>query len=261
MTGTDTEANLVIELSATQCSFLALDVNDNNLLGYSFYSTSFKQDEADYFLAIEEELRALKSKLRSVRKVNLFLDNSNINFIPATYYNAEDALQHFSLQHGNLAPTFLLKETNILYEIIAIFSYNQKLQELITNEVGDCNLYHSFVTQATASFSNLPVTIIFHKFYFNICVKRDGQLQVIKSCSFENEDDVVYQILNVFRLLEIPVESTLVGICGAIDESSVLYKTLNEFLFEIQLLKSDINLSEEIPAHYFYHLLQFNKCV
>ncbi len=257
----NTDANLVIELSATECSFLALDVDSNNLLGYSFYSTSFKLSEEDYFLVIQQGLQAMKSEIAAVGKVNLFLDNSGVSFIPSAFYNAKDAVKQFSLQHGNLAHSFLLKEVNTHNDVVAIFEYNQKLQELLNKEVGNINLYHSYILQSIDCFSDLAVTIVFHKFYFNICVKKNGQLQVVRSCSFETEADVVYQILNVFRLLDIPVESTVVGVCGAIDESSALYKTLNEFLFDIQLLLSDINLVEEAPAHYFYHLLQFNKCV
>lgn len=258
---TNADANLVVELSATQCSFLALDVDTNNILGYSFYSTSFKLSEEDYFLVVKQGLQAMKSEIAAVGKVNLFLDNSKVSFIPSVFFNANDAVKQFSLQHGNLADSFLLKETSAINNVVAVFEYNQKLQELIKNEIGNSNLYHSYISQSNACFSELPVTIVFHKFYFNICVKKEGRLQVMRRCSFETEADVVYQILNIFRLLDIPVESCVIGVCGAIDESSALYKTLNEFLFDIQLLQSEINLVEEAPAHYFYHLLQFNKCV
>ena len=87
-------------------------------------------------------------------------------------------------------------------------------------------------------------------------------MQIVRSFAFETEADVLYHILNSFQILDINVENTAVGLCGAVDESSSLYKTLNDFLFDLRLLKTDEELSEdEIPAHYFYHLLQFNKCV
>lgn len=261
ITQANTDADLVIELSATECSFVALNADTNKLMGFSFYSTAFKLSEEEYFSVIQKSLDAIKNELAAIRKVNVFLDNPKVSFIPASFYNAKDALKQFSLQHGNLPASYLLKESITNDEVVGIFEYNQKLDELLKNVTGSCNLQHSFVAQSDRCFSELPVTIVFHKFYFNICVRKEGRLQVVKICSFETEADVVYQILNVFRLLEMPVESTVVAVCGSIDVSSLLYKTLNDFLFDIQLLNSDVSIAEEAPAHYFYHLLQFNKCV
>lgn len=256
-----TRVDLVIELSNTELTCVALDAN-NAIQGYSFFSTSFNLMEDDFHASMENELLKIKREYQNISNVKLFLDNNRISFIPEKYYQSADAPQHFILHHGKSSQPSLLRETNIIEEVVTIFEYSQQLEALVIKIFGPCALFHSYAAQATSAFNKEAVSIIFHKHYFNICIKKEKQLQIVRSFAFETEADVLYHILNSFQILDINVENTPVGLCGAVDESSSLYKTLNEFLFDLRLLKTDEELSgDEIPAHYFYHLLQFNKCV
>jgi hypothetical protein len=256
-----TAVNLVIELSGSELSVVAIDSN-NALQGYSFFSTSFKLSENDFYASLEKELSKVKEEYHKIVKVKLFLDNNRVSFIPEKFYQSTDAPQHFTLQHGHSPEPSLLRETDIVKKAVGIFEYSKQLEELVIKVFGSCALFHSYAAQATDSFASEAISIIFHKHYFNLCIKKEGQLQIVRSFSFETEADVLYHILNSFQLLDIEVEGTTVGLCGAIDKSSSLYKTLDEFLFDLQLMKTDIEISDdEAPAHYFYHLLQFDKCV
>lgn len=250
---------VLIELSDKEVSILILS-GDDKLVGYSFYKISSELSTDEFYAELEKNLHKIKEETGEISNAKLFLDNQRICFVPSKFFEEANAEAVFSLQHGKLSNARELKHSNLDNQVEAIYDFDKRLQVIIM-VFGSCSLSHSYVMQARECFSSIPVSIIFHTNYFNICIKKEGRLQIVRSFNFEKEADVLYHILNSFQLLGLNVEETKVGICGAIDQSSSLYKTLNEFLFDLQFLNVEIELTEdESPSHYFYHLLQFDKC-
>ncbi len=254
-------ASVVLELSASQLSILICN-DDGLVIGYAFYSTAFKLSDAEYIKQIETILQNLKTDIPVIREVKLFFDHSRVSLIPAEFFNSDEALAHFRLQHGSVAKNAYLNIATINDAVVAVFEFKEPLKLLIENILGHCSIHHSYAAQASTSFCTEDISLIFHKHYFNICVHKNNDLQIVRSFQFENEADVLYHIMNTLNQLKIDASECTVAVCGAIDQSSGLYKTMHEFLRNLEFLHvENESTSNEIPNHYFYHLIQFRQCV
>lgn len=106
--------------------------------------------------------------------------------------------------------------------------------------------------------SNDKVYIQVHSNYFDILIKREGEIVLVNSFDFKTDKDFIYLLLSAVRQLEINRETLHLMVSGKITPSSKLYSQLKLYFanpfFETFKLASPVNDIE--ASHYpqiFYY--------
>ncbi len=124
-------------------------------------------------------------------------------------------------------------------------------------------------------YSLLPVAVngpannlycIFRHGQLLVTLYKEGKLQVIQNYSFNIPEDAAYHLLMVCKSFEVNATDIKVRLSGMIDESSVLFITLNKYFLHMQFegLPGQYQYPEELkqhPSHYFSHLFAIAACV
>lgn len=83
-----------------------------------------------------------------------------------------------------------------------------------------------------------------------------GKLQIAKPVVFEEPDDLSWHLLNVCRQYELDPGSVNWKVSGMIEENAPLWKAITRFLDPVTPLSPGVQVPEELPGHYFAHLLE-----
>ena len=99
------------------------------------------------------------------------------------------------------------------------------------------------------------VQLFFYPNYFSIVVYKEGKLQFFQTKYYNNPEDVLYAVLNIFQQYEIEKNTEIIT-GGFIDEHSKLYELLYQYLEGLVLGAVDETLFispefKDYPAHYF----------
>ena len=99
------------------------------------------------------------------------------------------------------------------------------------------------------------VQLFFYPSYFSIIVYKEGRLQFFQTKYYNNPEDVLYAVLNIFHQYEIEKNIEIIT-GGFINKDSKLYELLHQYLEGLVLGTVDETLFvssefKDYPAHYF----------
>jgi hypothetical protein len=105
------------------------------------------------------------------------------------------------------------------------------------------------------------VQLFFYPNYFSIIIYREKKLQFFQTKHYNNPEEVLYAVLNIFQQYEIE-KNTEIIIGGFINEHSKLYELLHQYLEGLVLGAVDETLFlsaefKDYPAHYFLPYINY----
>ncbi len=258
-------ARLIIEIDEDQVSFLFYNDDDSatGLLKFYFDKNSTQQDIADAI----NKIRAKESDLQqSFKSVGVFYNFAEVTIIPTAYENTGANKKLLQLQFNKTPLSEIGHEEISQQQLSCIYKIPTLVQQAIVQNFPASILCHSTACQAR-DYSVIDQTrIIFYKTKFKLFIIDNNQLKLAQSFSYSNEADVLYHLLNCFELLEKDPKKAEITISGMIEKDSKVYESIHQYFYSIDFAGTgeQITLSgglADYPVHFFYHLLQFAKCV
>src|SRR5258705_455507 len=91
--------------------------------------------------------------------------------------------------------------------------------------------------------------------YLSLIAFKEGKLQLIQTRTYNNAEDVLYFVLNVFKQYEIEKDAEIFA-GGFIEEKSKLYEMLYQYFENLKLTQVDealfaANEFKDYSSHYF----------
>lgn len=185
-------------------------------------------------------------KLKSILEFNTDLDD--LDEIHYNYINEIDAYNIFAISNP-LVNEFLAKYSNI--------DVYHQATPFIT---GSYNYHIHHQTQTNTIFVNMYSDI------FDIAVMQKGNLTLYNNFPYQNEDDLVYYILYVYKQLELEPTKDPMLVSGDIKKNSNHIKHLKRFISEIDFLQPDNQYLysytfKKLDAHLFTNFFNLLNCV
>jgi len=184
--------------------------------------------------------------------------------IPQEYYKDEIASSYMEMIFGECAEAKFCKDTIndcvtlglIPTTILAEYSSRHAISANVHK------YYQLLKGQCTDNAGN-KLHLVFYHTHFILSVFKEGSLQLIQSFSYKIPADVLYHVLNIFNVYELPLHETTVHANGMIDTASPLYGTLRASLNHFFIEPADKNLFaaevfQNYPLHYFSSFCQYD---
>ena len=188
--------------------------------------------------------------------------------IPAELFDKKLLKQYFTFTHQ--LDEFEEIHFNRLNKVDAVnvFSIPSDLTTLMVNHFPELRFYHQASTFIDNTLLKSETTgyilgIMAYKSYFDIAVCNNGKLFLYNNFDFQNENDFVYHISNVYQQLRISDLKTNIFLSGDIDKDSPKYKLLTKYMRNVWFAKIPENTSikylfKEVPEHYLSNLINLS---
>lgn len=108
------------------------------------------------------------------------------------------------------------------------------------------------------------IYLAYFQSYITLSVLQKGELLATKFVDFISATDPVYHVLNAARILDEPIENTVVHIAGLIEKDAPIFESLHKFVPNIIYDEVTANLFDpaifnQIPAHYIVPFIKYAR--
>ena len=150
-----------------------------------------------------------------------------------------------------------------------IFTLPENLKAYIENQFPDSKITHEclpFIWNACNSVhADNFLSVLIRKDYFWMMYVEKNRLSFFNSISYQNDDDILYYILNMASKLTIDVEKTPIFMEGMTSKKSAIYHRIRQYIKHVQLSgpSTDCHYSylfNQIPDSRFVSLLNLHSC-
>jgi hypothetical protein len=174
-------------------------------------------------------------------------------------HNGNDFLkQNFELLFGASADASIFSEEYNGYLIAA--RIEKGLQDSLRSSFPGAKFHLQYncllpALNANGNGNTEIVYLFFYPYYFSLIVFKQGKLQLLQTRTYNNAEDVLYFVLNIFKQYNIDNKTEIVT-GGFINEESKLYQTLYQYAEGLKLAQVDEELFatggfKDYSSHYF----------
>lgn len=254
------ECTLLLEFNESGYSYSILHDNTNELL-FSDTSNTF----LDFFNSTENQIREIfKNDILfkySFKTVLILINNFYSTLVPIEFYEKgkDKELLSFNAELPKTNLKFLSdKIPNIAYYNIYINTkvLNKVLKEFFVNfyikSSKSIILDYMWKITKTGEILHLHITksFIFCSYFLK------GKLEFSNSYKYSNEEEIVFNVLNIYNQLGLNNERTVLYLSGFISKKDKKYDLLYTYIRNIEFLKRPLKINYNhrvkiIPEHYF----------
>lgn len=222
----------------------------------------------DYFNKIKGFIDEDTFLSKNYKSIDFVFSSRKSTIIPSELFDKKSLKSYFTFTHQ--LDEFEEIHFNRLNKVDAvnIFSIPSDLTTLMVNHFPELRFYHQASTFIDNTLLKSETTgyilgIMAYKSYFDVAVCNNGKLFLYNNFDYQNENDFVYHISNVYQQLRISDLKTNIFLSGDIDKDSPKYKLLNKYLRNVWFAKMPENanvkyLFKEVPEHYLANLMNFS---
>lgn len=208
---------------------------------------------------------------KNYKSVNFNFVNNKTTLVPFPLFDKKKLKNYFDFNHKLSQYEELhfnkLDKTGA-YNIFAIPS---EITTLLVNHFPEIRFYNQVSTfventviKAQSLKLKLPlVQVNFNSKFFDIAVVISGKLTIFNSFTYDNVNDFIYHILNVYNLLDLKASNTYLNISGGIYKNSDFHDEMLRYFPEAKFAKLDSAtgyMFNDISEHLFYNILNLHKC-
>ena len=195
--------------------------------------------------------------------VDLIWANEKAVCVPAAYFDEALAVSMLETMHAVSPPVQF--SVNKAEDIVVVgyipadaFKVYAANFEVRSNE----HKYFQLIRGLSHGDHKHAAYVLFDHSDFTYVVRKDGQLQLIQTRAYKTSEDVLYHLLNSFRVFAIPTQEINIVASGMIDDSSPLYKTfglISNILLFRKWRRQSLQLKVLMNIHYIISLHFVNK--
>ncbi|HVX51780.1 MAG TPA: DUF3822 family protein [Chitinophagaceae bacterium] len=253
------ESKLFIEAGLQHVACWCKEYNTGKITGFEFFQFD-AEDGNDIENVLHNVLLQSKLAVAPAEAVAITWENPDAVCVPAIFYKDEFAGYYLDLVAGESQGTAPVQAYYTGKQVIIcrlradyINSFNKHFKNAKSAHKFHV-LLEKYFNQAQRQVNTLVYTV-FYPMHFILTIVKEGELQLIRSISYSTSEDVLYCIMQVCQLHNLPPGTTPVIASGLIDTASNLYNTLYAYL-ENFVLEQPVNTVfadsfAEYPYHYF----------
>jgi len=253
--------SLFVQLSETHVSWCILDNEKNKYVVIESF--------ASYLQEVAENIPWIRQPFDSV---SLMIENNRSTLIPAPLFDPEEKKSYFDFIHEKDDRTETLYDKLQQLEIVNVYDVCAKLLEAGLQIFPGAKIFHHSSALIQSIWMNYKNRINGKKVFihvrendFDFLIFDGKQLNYYNAFHFRTPTDLLYYVIFVMEQLTLNPEETEVVLMGNIIKESELYDLLYRYIRNIEFVKRNTAFKysyvfNEIPAHYFYPLLNLRLC-
>ncbi|PWT77766.1 MAG: hypothetical protein C5B59_03115 [Bacteroidetes bacterium] len=263
---------LLMELNARSFSYVLLNVRGMRPAVIKYFQwNQFKDSSIDEIMrdiVFEDEILTLPT----IGEIFLVYNFPESSLVPERLFHPDLNQPLTDLVYGNLDKGLVINEKIPWWEFENVYRIPANLHKLMQQKFSSGKFWHFYSLQLkchkmfTAKEENQLMKVFFYSDKMIVMVCRNGQLELFQSFSYQDSNDVAYNLLNCARQLRMEQEEISLQLSGLIEMKSALYEELQKYFLHITFdqLGDNIRITDEMreyPLHYFSSLLKMAICV
>ncbi len=223
----------------------------------------FETGDAESFEKLFSDTKLFSRLLsESNGDVQLIWANEKAVCVPAEYFKEELSIAMLEAMHAVSAQAnFSVNRTGDMVVVGYIPGNASAVYAANLNVSASEHKYFQLLNAQSGNEHKHAVYLVFDHSDFTYAIYKEGQLQLIQTQAYKTSEDVLYHLLNAFRVFAMPVAEVNILASGMIDDSSPLYKNLRAYFqhFAFQQMDESKFAAEgfkEYPLHYFASFCQ-----
>ncbi len=261
------ECTLVVEFNEEGFSFSILHINSNEVL-YSGVSSSF----LDFFNSDEKQIKEIFKQENifkyAFNNVIILIDNFYTTVVPFGFYD-ENKLKEFLAFNTKLpnAKIELLSDKIPSIDYFNIYVNSSNLKKVLDSHFTEIELISTksvilyYAKKVAFKEEFLQVHIGLKSIY---CVfMNEEKLIYSNSFKFDNPEDIIFNVLNIYNQLGLNNERTTITLSGNISKNDKTYELLYMYIKNIHFVSKPkkLNYSHRVKflasQYYMHHYVAF----
>lgn len=248
---------LLLEIGETYCMVSIINAQSRTLEGvkvYTFDAASADESITEIMkdIPVEQEFEKIVVSPAFVEAL----------LVPRKLHNPATSL--VSLTYSN--NTHLLHDVIPEWQCVNSYAVPSSMHQQITERFPGASFLHTYtpLLKIFNGFSD-EYQLVVHFMYnqFRVVVKKQQQVHLIQTYSYESPMDVVYYLLKLATEFALPFNETQIIVSGFVEENSALYKEMHHYFSNLHFaLTSTLLLpAEDHPNHFFTSIHNLAACV
>lgn len=261
---------LSIQLSLNGLSFCIQDPVRKKYIAFSNKNFDSELSFDDYVNTIENYI-SKNDLLNQEYKISKLIWISNKNtLIPASYFKPNDLKKYFEFNQ-KLNDLDEIHYNKLKYvDAYSVYVVPNQIANIFIKQFPALRFYNQqtpFINYNLYKYhsDSKKVFVNINDDFIDICLTKNGELQLYNNFTFKTDQDIIYYIMYVFKQFDLNPESTELILSGLVDKNSPEYSNLKGFIVQLRFnkLPEDFSYSytfNKIPAHSFTNLFNLQLC-
>jgi len=259
-----TKSILSIQISLDGFSFVISPSDSHTIVDYIY----IKRIESQNNHRLIEELTSFNGfDQKEFYSIRIIVHETNFTLVPDTIFDLKDMKTYLKLNHPPRS-----KSKNISHRIpaakaVCVFSMEESLLDILKNKFPGADFYHTSLPLSSSAINkNLQGCYIqcFEK-TVEVVVVRDQKLVFYNVFELQNENDLVYYVLSVYKSTGLDPHLHPLFISGILPGTSASIELAGKYVKDIQFyIPEGILFPEQgepqFPTHYFINHKEILNC-
>lgn len=265
--------SLSLQLSLNDVSFCITNNSQDNYLAivcYTFTEKTSVSGLADFLVQLFQHQDLLK---KDFAQVFVSYKNNTATLIPTELFEENQLTTYLKFTSEDISDA--INFSDFIKEIDAynVYSIPQSIEKPIKMNFVNAKFIHNSTAFIQGVFNNKYVVGNADKVFVNInnnelevIIVKGGKFYLYNCFQFKMKEDFLYYLLFAMKQFNCDPTSTEIIVMGKIAEQSPVHSLLLKYIAEVNFAKNTIEsnlttLLNETPVHYYFTLLNLNKCV
>lgn len=254
---------LLYEISNTCIFSVWFTKNPHKIVGVSYHELSKEEDESEAFQQVHKENVGMTQQ---PLKTYITYNFKEMLLVPKKHLNSGTLEAMLDLVFGNKESVIVTHEKMVDTEIEVVYSIPSSLEAYVTSQISGAEIFHTNSKLQSKSFEDPSLTCVVYPDFIKVVLYKDHQIQLVQSFDYTTPEDAAYHVLNCCKQFNLAPSEVILSMSGLIVKESNLYQCIYNYVkgIEWNLPKEneiDIDINEEMPIHFFSHLIHLVSCV
>lgn len=250
---------LSIQISLDGFSFVINSIEENGGFDYIYIKTI---DTATTESLIDELTKFTGFDLKEFYAIRIMLLESRFALIPETFFDLQDMKTYLKFNHPPKVKTKNISNRIPATKAVCAFSVDEELYDLLRKKYPGADFYHTSLPFCSMAVSS-GIDGCFVQVYQNsleIAIVISGKLMLYNIFEYQNENDIVYFILNAYKSASISTLTNPLIIAGILPAKSDVVTIAGKYIKDISFYKmNSIILPDSDSNHYVTHYFLNHK--
>lgn len=253
-------------------SFCIIDTISHKYIALKHYKFERISSYSSCLKKIQEIFNNDELLNNNFKSVKLIFASQRETLVPLPLFKNKNIKEYFYFNQSEEKNETILNNNLKNSDAVNVFSIPTKFIDFFKEKFDNITFYHQsspFIENALIENKNQKfehkVYVYNYESFFDIIVITQQKLLFYNSFKYQNENDFVYYLMNVFEQLKLNTSQTPVFLMGYINKTSACYNSINKFITNIYFKKANSSLNcsyvfNQLPEHYFLNMLNLYQC-
>lgn len=232
LTDADSANQLFIEINQRHIACILLNNNKKMIVGFEFF-TIIDDESLDF----RELMSSIVSKSMLLNKgytnPHIFFNNNQCVTVPLIKFDEELAGDYLNTMFGeDYESEVQIEHLTIMPGMMNVYRIYKVNAEVLKHKFPNATYHHTYSNLIKRVMGNAGdndagfLSVQFYDHCFIAVALKDGELHLIQTFEFENEDDIMYALLNISHQLSFDKQQMNLQFSGMIDSDSSIFERI-----------------------------------